>query len=367
MKEITVLLLMVFGASLHLQAQETEDCNKLGAWLWYIEITGFQTHAQIADSLSNLGVKRIYVKVADGQINPSVWPELLDEELVDTYQAAGLEVWGWSYNYPGNDSLQAEALYIAAETGYEGFVVDVEMEFDGDSTNLSNLFTAFTDAKDRAIMDGHASNDFQLYCTTWGNPIDHNYRIDVIDPFVDGFMPQTYVEVWGQTYINNQVYWIEVGNEEYEGLGATKPIHHICATESGVMTSAQINEFIQTSGPESSLWRIPGGGTPLSIWNDWAEVDWNMNFCDTVSNIADQSLQAYKVFPNPVIDVLQIQLEADFSNQFWTIYNLNGEQLKSGKVFGNQYDIDLSGFLKGIYLLQIGDAKQTQLVKLIKM
>lgn len=367
MNRIVVLLLMVFGASLHLQAQETDDCNKLGAWLWYIEITGFQTHAQIADSLSNLGVKRIYVKVADGQINPSVWPELLDDELADTYQAAGIEVWGWSYNYPGNDSLQAEALYIAAETGYEGFVVDVEMEFDGDSTNLSNLFTAFTDAKDRAMMDGHASSDFQLYCTTWGNPIDHNYRIDVIDPFVDGFMPQTYVEVWGQTYINNQVYWIEVGNEEYEGLGATKPIHHICATESGVMTSAQINEFMQTSGPESSLWRIPGGGTPLSIWNDWAEVDWSMDFCDTVSNISIQNQQICKVFPNPVRDVLQIQTQADFSNQSWTIYNMQGELQKIGKVRDADMEINLSDLSSGVFIFQIGDAKTNKIIKLIKI
>ena len=152
MKRIGLFFFLFFLLNGNLKAQE-DPCNKLGAWLWFIEITGFDTHAEIADSLAALGVKRIYVKVADGTVNPSIWPELLNEQLVQDYKSRGLEVWGWSYNYPGNDSLQAEALYQAARTGYEGFVVDVEMEFDGDSTNLHNLFEAFYNARDRAIEE----------------------------------------------------------------------------------------------------------------------------------------------------------------------------------------------------------------------
>lgn len=28
------------------------------------------------------------------------------------------------------------------------------------------------------------------------------------------------------------------------------------------------------SGPETSIWRVPGGGTSTRIWDDWAQVDW---------------------------------------------------------------------------------------------
>lgn len=85
-------LLFSLLLALPLSAQDTDDCNHLGAWLWFIEITGFDTHAEIADSLSNMGVKRIYVKVADGGINPAVWPELLDASVVADYKSRGLEV-----------------------------------------------------------------------------------------------------------------------------------------------------------------------------------------------------------------------------------------------------------------------------------
>lgn len=356
-------LLFSLLLALPLSAQDSDDCNHLGAWLWFIEITGFDTHAEIADSLSNMGVKRIYVKVADGGINPAVWPELLDASVVADYKSRGLEVWAWSYNYPGNDSLQAEALYLAAETGYEGFVVDVEIEFDGDSTNLSNLFTAFNQARDRAVSDDLAEADFPLYCTTWGNPIDHDFRIDVIDPFVDAFMPQTYVEIWGQSFIDNQVFWIEVGNDEYADLGATKPIHHICATEQDNMSSAELNEFIATSGPETSLWRIPGGGTPLSIWEDWAGVEWDMDFCEPVST-QELEQHAIKAFPNPVEDILKVELPIGQMDVPWQIYSMQGQLLQEGLFQDQLNTIDLTNLPVGAYFLEMNNASRIKIVKL---
>ena len=40
--------------------------------------------------------------------------------------------------------------------------MDVEVEFDGDSTNLSNLFTAFNQARDRVVSDDLAEADFPI-------------------------------------------------------------------------------------------------------------------------------------------------------------------------------------------------------------
>ena len=63
------LQILFFAFFISAQAQN-DACNKLGTWLWYIEITGFDTHEELADSLVALGVKRVFVKVADGQPNP---------------------------------------------------------------------------------------------------------------------------------------------------------------------------------------------------------------------------------------------------------------------------------------------------------
>ncbi len=252
--------------------------NNLGIWLWYLEGTGYSSHAALAKDLAAIGVKRVYVKVADGGYNPSVWPEVNDKSLVQAYKSVGLEVWAWAYNYPGNDTAQANALYYAAKTGYEGFVTDIEIEFNKKTTELHNIFKAFTAARSEAIKNGYADSNFKLYCTTWGNPKDHGMRVDIIDQYVDGHMPQTYLEVWGTSYMNSAEYWVNAGTKEYRDMGAKKPIHHIVSAEHENINSSQINNFVKASGGETSLWRIPGGGTSLNIWNTIKNVNWGIDF-----------------------------------------------------------------------------------------
>lgn len=244
----------------------------LGVWLWYIEGTGY-THAQLADKLKGIGVKRIYVKVADGT---DIWPEANDASIPSTYQSRGIQTYGWSYNYPGNDSSQAAALTAIAKSGYDGYVLDLEIEFDGQTTKLENLLKAFSSARSSAISSGYIQSGWPLNATTWGNPKDHGMRVDIIDRYVDAHQPQTYLEVWGAQYMADPQYWVDYGTAEYRSMGATKPIHHIVSSEMDVITTAQLNEFFVASGCESSIWRVPGGGTPTSIWNDWAAVDWDM-------------------------------------------------------------------------------------------
>jgi hypothetical protein len=60
---IVALFLLLYA--FHTKAQEA-SCNKLGAWLWYLELTKFKDYESLADTLQNLGIKRIYVKVANG-------------------------------------------------------------------------------------------------------------------------------------------------------------------------------------------------------------------------------------------------------------------------------------------------------------
>ena len=157
-----VLLLLFLFNSVSGFKIYAQDCNKLGAWLWYIEITGFDSHTTLADTLHSLGAKRIYVKVADGKVNTQVWPELTDTALVNIYKRKNIEPWAWSYNYPGNENEQAEALSIAVSTGYKGYVVDVEEEFDGKPADAQKLFQAFRNTLDDLISANPIYKDFKL-------------------------------------------------------------------------------------------------------------------------------------------------------------------------------------------------------------
>jgi hypothetical protein len=251
--------------------------NKLGVWLWYLRQTGFDSHEDLAIHLANMGVKRIYIKVSNG-MNLSRWPELRDKSVAKEYKKYKIEPWAWSYNYPGNEMAQTNALYEAAKAGYSSFVIDIEKEFDFRSGAAEVLFRAFFEQKLKAIHEGLIDSSFKVYCTTWGNPIHHGTPVGIIDKYVDGFMPQTYLEVWGQSYMENPEFWVKSGTREYRELGATKPVHHIVSTEYNVIDHRKINEFILHGGPEVSLWRIPGGGVPQAVWNTWENVNWDLSF-----------------------------------------------------------------------------------------
>lgn len=253
--------------------------NKYGAWLFYADGLG-KTHTQIADQLKAQGVKRVYIKIADGSSACSLFPDACMKATTDIYRARGIEPWAWAYNRPGSAAAQADALYQAAKYGYVGFLSDVEVEFDGQTSTLETLFQAFQTARDQARAAGHiagAASSFPIGATSWGNPQYHGMRVDLIDKYVDFHMPQTYLEVWGSSYMADPKKWIEATNCEYRALGAAKPLWNIVSTETDTITGAQLEAFMQVSGPNASIWRIPGGGTPTAIWSDWAQIDWNRN------------------------------------------------------------------------------------------
>lgn len=77
--------------------------------------------------------------------------------------------------------------------------------------------------------------------------------------------------------MNEPAKWVKIGTCEYRELGAKKPIHHIVSTEYNKITAEQINIFFKWSGKESSIWRVPGTETPLSIWNTWEDVNWDVS------------------------------------------------------------------------------------------
>ncbi len=284
---IALSMLYVFSLELKeikLKPKKTHntELNKFGVWLWYLHKTGYKTHEDLSYALAELGAKRIFVKVANGR-DLIRWPELRNRNVSKAYERNNIEAWAWSYNYPGNEKLQAEALYYAAKYGYKSFIVDIEKEFDGRPDAADALFKAFYEARQRAIQHKLIDSTFKIYCTTWGNPRSHYTPIASINKYVDGFMPQTYVEVWGDTHLDNIPYWIKSGTNEYKDLGATKPLYHIASTELDKMTAEEINEFLKYAGTNASIWRIPGGGVPTAVWKDWQKVNWDLSFNDSIT------------------------------------------------------------------------------------
>jgi hypothetical protein len=363
----TLLILLLISSLSDIYAQN-HACNKLGAWIWTIEATTCKTHAELADSLAKVGIKRIYVKVIDGRAFTK-WSELDDTTLVKTYKKKGLEVWGWSYNYPNNEDAQAEAIYRAAKTGYEGYILDVEAEFDNDSLALYKLFFAFDKRKKDAIAKGFAKKGYEMRVTTWGNPIQHKFNIKAMNPFVSAYMPQTYVEQWGTTYITNMEKWITQGETDYKKLGATKPIYHIVANEktlgtTGALTATDINRFITKAGGETSLWRVPGGDINAKNWATFNKINWKKDFCKPSSANELADIEGVMLFPNPTNDIFQITTEDNLPTEI-RIVDINGRLIFESS-FTTQISIESATWATGMYICQLRQAESAKIIRIVK-
>lgn len=341
-----VSALMIIISSYSASAQV--DCtNKLGAWVWYLKLTKFNSYEALGDSLSKLGVKRLYIKVANGKIDLSKWPEIDDPSVPAILAQKGIEAWAWSYNYPGNEAAQAEALYRAAKAGYKGFVVDIEAQFDGKPTAASRLMSAFARAKKKGIEDNYINEHFPIYCTTWGNPRSHRFPISTINQYVDAFMPQTYVENWGPEHVLTLENTIDLVKEEYISLGATKPIHQVVSTEKGLITPAEVNRFLSYAGAETSIWPVPGTNTSLLLWNTWNDIDWAYDFCNADRDQYVLTQVDVNVIAHPSANEIHVE------EPITSLHILNNAGKMVAEVMNPGRVVDISGLIKGKYVMSI--------------
>jgi hypothetical protein len=85
----------------------------------------------------------------------------------------------------------------------------------------------------------------------------------------------------------------------------------------------------------------------------WTEVDSGLVFspdCESLG-VEEASTFEYEVYPNPTSDVLFINVNSD--DYSMKIYSVNGEVLMSPNLKAGKNNIDLSGFVKGLYLIEI--------------
>ena len=299
------ILLSTDSVNFTVSTPDGNIANKWGVWLFEFESVAQMatTHEQLAAKLKSMGVNRIYIKVADGSL--ATWPTkngpafpLNDARVPAAYKAQGIEPYAWAYNYPhanpsgrSDATLQGNALYSAAKSGYVGFVSDVEEEFNNATTERQvAVFRAFVSARQRAIADGFATSAFKLYESSFGR-IDFktNIAFKEIDAYVDGHMPQTYTVFYGSAAEADQIGQVAKITQLYKNVGVVKPIHHITSIERHFSVSTgmhelsvpQLQTFLENAGNEASVWTLPASGdgtheqdVPFSSWKLLTGINW---------------------------------------------------------------------------------------------
>jgi len=93
------------------------------------------------------------------------------------------------------------------------------------------------------------------------------------------------------------------------------------------MTGEELNRFMKAAGPEFSIWRIPGGGTPSEIWKDWNGVEWDFNFCElTDAPIINENKQS-QIHPTVIQDQFTIESTLEISHMDNMLFKLSRKRI----------------------------------------
>ena len=90
-------------------------------------------------------------------------------------------------------------------------------------------------------------------------------------------------------------------------------------------------------------------------------------FCNslTVQDISEQ--KSIKIYPNPVIDKLNLQIPIEHSDGILTIYNLLGQQVYQSLITNINNQIDISNYPNGPYFIMYDKNLITRYYKIIKI
>jgi hypothetical protein len=73
-----------------------------------------------------------------------------------------------------------------------------------------------------------------------------------------------------------------------------------------------------------------------------------------------------KIAPNPFSENTTIELEGDYPNLLFKLYDLNGQLLRNEKFNANRLDFERNGLNSGMYLFEIiSDGKAIQQGKIV--
>jgi len=85
-----------------------------------------------------------------------------------------------------------------------------------------------------------------------------------------------------------------------------------------------------------------------------------------VTNIKDDYKEnnTINIYPNPSDDIINIEIENP-NNAIIEIYNVNGTLIFSKAIHSESEKIDISGFLRGVYLVKVKQDSTVSVEKVI--
>jgi hypothetical protein len=197
------------------------------------------------------------------------------------------------------------------------------------------------------LPEGFCMNDtLEVYVHIAGKSAPYTVEFSTGQVIDSIFYPPCFVPVeigltdinltWaGETYFEESITEATLSNHEW-GQCIAKPVEFYTPT---------------TWGPQTLYITVTDAyGETKTITKEIFAVE-----CSTYNDISDQS--ELKIYPNPVKDVLNIEVprDCDFNNA--EIYDSKGQIINHSELSGSVFSIDTRNFKSGTYVIKLSDSK----------
>ena len=92
------------------------------------------------------------------------------------------------------------------------------------------------------------------------------------------------------------------------------------------------------------------------IWQFVSRYEINgLTECSTASINKNNDIENFRVYPNPVKDVIHINVESKFVGTRFTITTISGQKVSEGKIEEGDSVVNIQDLSEGIYFMQLGE------------
>jgi len=314
--------------------------------------------------------------------------EKWDDYYHNAWSGPGLTIWSRTKSLVENSTLQIPATRLNTAnistgciTSRETIIYPAYVEVYAkvmNSTLASDVWLLSPDdTQEIDILEAYGDvNPTRDPINVWfGERIHLSHHVFIRQPFAD-WQPTTpdtwYYDstIWKDGYHRFGVYWRDPLHLEYyidgvlvkttSGIEQIDPLHHTNTVNPGDTsndTRTGLNKAMDIIiNVEDQTWRSNQGLTPtnteLANTDDHTfKVDW-IRVYKAVNplSVEDENAESIRMFPNPVLNSLQIESNSRIKNV--SIYNLNGVLIKIESLTETTNTIDLSELANGLYILK---------------
>lgn len=107
------------------------------------------------------GITGLFIKAGD---QGKLWNQFTPE-LVGRLHAAGIKVYGWSYDVPDKIASQVKVVQAVKAMGADGYLIDAEVEWDRNAAEAARRYAAG--------LSDFADNSFSIFDAPWDVPKYH--------------------------------------------------------------------------------------------------------------------------------------------------------------------------------------------------